>query len=83
VGIVSEEEGSHRLNPLLLPTRPTPRQVGLQKHPGITAFLPTISSGGPAATISPPLSGPRSMIQSAVLLTSRLLDDHYAVAGVD
>jgi len=35
----------------------------------------TISSGGPAATISPhrtPPSGPRSMIQSAVLMTSRL-----------
>ena len=34
-----------------------------------------MSSGGPAATTSPPASppsGPRSMIQSAVLITSRL-----------
>ena len=46
-----------------------------QEVPGVAALIWATSSGVPAATTRPPRSppsGPRSMIQSAVLMTSRL-----------
>lgn len=52
--------------------------------PVMLAFSFAISSGVPVAMIWPPPappSGPRSTIQSAVLITSRIvLDDHDCIA---
>ena len=76
-----------RLNPLLLPTNPAPRQHRLQERPGITALLPhdllrrsrgddlaaAVAAFG--AEVDDPVGGFDDF--------EVVLDDHDRVAGVD